>query len=51
MKLRSNVERDRMVDRVLAAAGWSVVRVWEHDVADEVGACLERVRAALASRG
>jgi DNA mismatch endonuclease (patch repair protein) len=29
-KLRRNVERDRAADAALAAAGWEVVRVWEH---------------------
>jgi DNA mismatch endonuclease, patch repair protein len=39
-KLARNQERDREIDRTLAAAGWSVVRVWEHedrlDAADRV---------------
>jgi DNA mismatch endonuclease, patch repair protein len=39
-KLRANVERDRLVDRVLTAAGWTVLRIWEHedaaDAADRV---------------
>ena len=30
-KLRRNVERDRAADAALAAAGWNVVRVWEHE--------------------
>jgi DNA mismatch endonuclease, patch repair protein len=30
-KLRRNVERDRAVDALLAAAGWTVIRVWEHE--------------------
>jgi len=29
-KLRRNVQRDRAADAALAAAGWQVVRVWEH---------------------
>src|SRR3984885_15622764 len=29
-KLRRNVERDRAADAALAAAGWRVVRIWEH---------------------
>lgn len=39
-KLRRNVERDRSNDATLAEAGWTVVRVWEHqaleNAADEV---------------
>jgi DNA mismatch endonuclease, patch repair protein len=30
-KLRRNTERDRLADAALAAAGWAVVRVWEHE--------------------
>jgi DNA mismatch endonuclease (patch repair protein) len=30
-KLARNVERDRAADVALAAAGWRVVRVWEHE--------------------
>jgi DNA mismatch endonuclease (patch repair protein) len=30
-KLARNVQRDRAVDEGLAAAGWRVVRAWEHE--------------------
>ncbi|WP_347057389.1 very short patch repair endonuclease [Blastococcus sp. HT6-30] len=43
-KLRRNVERDRQADAALAAAGWRVVRLWEH-VTPEAGAAI--VEAAL----
>jgi DNA mismatch endonuclease (patch repair protein) len=33
-KLRRNIERDRAADAALAAAGWQVVRVWEHEPLD-----------------
>ena len=33
-KLRRNVERDRAADAALLAAGWDVVRVWEHETID-----------------
>jgi len=32
-KIRLNRERDRLVTRTLRAAGWKVVRIWEHDLA------------------
>jgi DNA mismatch endonuclease (patch repair protein) len=45
-KLAANVERDRETDRRLIAAGWSVVRVWEHQDMDEAAlAIAERVRS------
>jgi DNA mismatch endonuclease (patch repair protein) len=30
-KLNRNVERDRETDALLSAAGWWVMRIWEHD--------------------
>ena len=50
-KLRRNVERDRAADAALAAAGWRVVRIWEHvpitDAVTAVVAVLSRATAAL----
>jgi DNA mismatch endonuclease, patch repair protein len=47
-KLRKNVERDRAADEMLAAAGWSVVRIWEHESLD---AAVAAVVAAVGPRG
>jgi DNA mismatch endonuclease, patch repair protein len=44
-KLRRNVERDRAADAALLAAGWDVVRVWEHESLD---AAVTAVLGALA---
>lgn len=46
-KLDRNVERDRTADAVLAAAGWTVVRVWEHEALDEAAG---RVMAVVMRR-
>ena len=46
-KLDRNVARDRRQDAALQAAGWQVVRVWEHEV-PEVAA--ERVAAVVRAR-
>lgn len=43
-KLDRNVERDREADRRLASNGWTVIRVWEHEIADEAA---ERVLKAV----
>lgn len=45
-KLARNVERDRANDAALDAAGWQVVRVWEHE---ELAVAVAVVTAALSS--
>jgi DNA mismatch endonuclease, patch repair protein len=45
-KLRRNVERDRTIDVMLKAAGWTSVRIWEHVAVDEA---VELVALALAT--
>lgn len=41
-KLEGNVARDRDTDRRLAASGWLVIRVWEHEDPDEAAARIAR---------
>lgn len=49
-KVRRNRERDRETDTALAAAGWTVVRAWEHTPTGEVvERIIDAVRAAGAS--
>jgi len=43
-KLAGNVTRDRDTDVRLAEAGWTVVRIWEHE---DAAAAADRVQAAL----
>lgn len=49
-KIEGNRERDRDTDRRLEEAGWSVVRVWEHEsvseAADRVMTVVEQLRSA-----
>jgi DNA mismatch endonuclease (patch repair protein) len=47
-KLRDAVGRDRRQTRQLVAAGWRVVRVWEHDILTAVHDVVAVVRRALA---
>ena len=45
-KLARTMERDRETDRILEEAGWTVIRVWEHEdpkaAADRVAQLIER---------
>lgn len=46
-KLLENVQRDRAQTLALEAEGWRVLRVWEHEVAEQLPAVVARVREAL----
>lgn len=46
-KLQVNVERDRDTDERLSAAGWAVVRVWEHE---DTGDAADRIAGVVRSR-
>lgn len=51
-KLDRNVSRDRATDEELAAIGWTVVRVWEHEAAVDAADRIESlVRGASRSEG
>ena len=43
-KIERNMERDRKVTRKLRADGWSVVRLWEHDIEKNPRSCLRRIK-------
>lgn len=47
-KLDANVVRDRDTDRILGAAGWLVIRVWEHE--DAVAGAASVAAAVVARR-
>ncbi|MBO3100918.1 very short patch repair endonuclease [Cellulomonas fengjieae] len=47
-KMTRNRERDERSTRLAQEAGWTVVRIWEHEISQGVGAAVERVRAACA---
>ena len=42
-KIESNMRRDRRVSRRLRRDGYSVVRLWEHDIMKNPEACLRRI--------
>lgn len=42
-KLQRNQDRDRETDAQLVTAGWTVVRVWEHEPVDSAAERVEQV--------
>lgn len=41
-KIERNMQRDREVNALLDAAGWKVLRIWEHEVKKDFGAVVYR---------
>lgn len=46
-KLERNVHKDREADRHLGEKGWTVVRVWEHELRESPESVFSRIRQAL----
>jgi DNA mismatch endonuclease, patch repair protein len=49
-KISSNRRRDKRVSRELRLAGWSVIRIWEHDLVCGERA-IGRIKRALMAKG
>lgn len=50
-KLTDNVERDRRQTQRLLDEGWTIVRLWEHEVREAPGRAVDRVMKALQRAG
>jgi DNA mismatch endonuclease (patch repair protein) len=46
-KIERNMERDRKVSRTLRRDGWSVVRLWEHDIEKRPESCVRKIKKSL----
>ena len=42
-KLRRNMERDREVDEYYSQKGWTLLRVWEHEVRKEFDTTIDKI--------
>lgn len=48
-KIAANRRRDALNRKRLRETGWTVVRLWEHQVRDSPARCRQRIRRALAA--
>lgn len=48
-KLARNVARDREVTGILREEGWTVLRVWEHEVKQQVDHLVQRIARLIAN--
>lgn len=49
-KLMNNIARDKWTDSKLIHLGWLPVRLWEHEIKENVDDCVKRVTEALSLR-
>lgn len=49
-KLARNRVRDRAADAALIALGWIPLRIWEHDVIEELATCVARITETVRLR-
>jgi DNA mismatch endonuclease, patch repair protein len=49
-KLNANKARDKTINHALRQKGWTVLRIWEHDVAKRPDVCVRRIERALIAR-
>lgn len=48
VKIAGNIARDRRHAARLRRSGWSVLRVWEHDVKKDLQRCISRIEKKVA---
>lgn len=46
-KILSNRARDRRVSRALQSAGWTVLRLWETDIHEDVNGCVAHISQTI----
>lgn len=46
-KIARNKQRDRATTRELRQMGWTVIRLWEHDLQEHPAMCIKKIRLAV----
>ncbi|MCB5285387.1 MAG: very short patch repair endonuclease [Candidatus Cloacimonetes bacterium] len=49
-KINKNRERDAANHRKLGQMGWTVIRLWQHEIEEDFDACIDRILAAVCER-
>ena len=50
-KISENRQRDQRNFRRLRKSGWQVIRLWQHQIERDIGACADRVEKAVRKPG
>ncbi|HAR20523.1 MAG TPA: very short patch repair endonuclease, partial [Cytophagales bacterium] len=49
-KIERNMQRDRMLNKRLQEAGITVIRFWQNEIKQNLGACLHSILGLIAER-
>ena len=49
-KILHNIERDKLVTSTLEANGWVVIRIWESEIREDLGSCIDLIRKQYVQR-
>lgn len=50
-KIEANRRRDQRNIRRLKRSGWRVLRIWQHEIRNDLGKCVQRIVVALTQSG
>ena len=50
LQIQGNAQRDRRNTKELQAAGWKVIRIWEHDLKVNPMGCVRKIMAAVSKQ-
>lgn len=46
-KIKRNIQRDKEINKTLKKEGWKVMRIWEHQIRNNLGSCVKRIMKKL----
>lgn len=46
-KIKTNIERDKSVNRILKREGWKVVRLWDYEIKENIDTCVEKLKLSI----
>lgn len=49
-KIETNMKRDIKITRKLRREGWSVLRLWEHDIEKKPEKCIRKIKSKMKTR-
>lgn len=49
-KIQSNIDRDKRVNEELKNDGWTIVRIWEHEIRKQPAAVVKTIQVQVSEK-